>query len=271
MSSVRALILLVSACGFHGPATEVPGDGDAGAIDAPTALDAAAIDGMLPGFDAPAIIDGPTGADAQAAFACNGTDPMQMLCLAFENNTTDGSIGNSHVDVNGNGLMFPAGEDGLAVSLDVSDSLSISATDANHVTTQTNSLTIKAYVAPTSLPAPGVRMGIVDNDGYRMFIMPGGSVRCAIGNGATGGFADLTTTGGGISINAWTRVTCIYNGATISIYFDGALKNQSSKIGTIPLVTTSTQIGGNQGGGGGDNFIGLLDDLQLFRTSLIAP
>ena len=249
------LLFGLGACGFHGPNTAQPQDGHLDDSNPHVVHDASG-DGVLPGPDA--TIDG----KIQGPFC--STDTHLRACFPFEGTTDDNSSYHSQVNATGAIAYDPNGQDGMAAKLAAPDTILLSSTNANHITV--GALAIRAYVKIPTLPTGTARMGIIDNDAYRLFIQANGTVRCAIG--ADGSVADATSAVG-FAANTWTRIACLYDGLTLSIFFDYVPVGGQTSLGSIPATTTQTAIGSHEPSG--DNLVGLLDDVEIYDTTLVGP
>ena len=247
------LVIGVAACGFRGPA--------AGARDGSVGDGTALHDSPPPG-DALGI-DAPLDAKLSGAF-CASSDQHLRACFAFEGNTDDGSPYHSTVMQSGVITYDLGGQDGKAARLGAGTTILLAQSDASNVTV--GGLALRAYVKLPTLPAGTARMGIVDNDAYRLFVQANGTVRCAIG--ADGSVADATSAIG-FAANTWTRIACLYDGLTLSIFFDYVPVGGQTSLGSIPATTTQTAIGSHEPSG--DNLVGLLDDVEIYDWTLAGP
>jgi hypothetical protein len=247
------LVIGLAACGFHGPNTGQPQDGH--------------LDDSAPHVihDTGPVVPGPDATiDGKISSPFCSADAHLRACFAFEGTTDDGSSYHSQVNATGPIAYDPGGQDGMAAKLDAPDTILLSAANASHVSV--TAVAIRAYVKIPTLPTSTARMGIVDNDAYRMFVQANGTVRCAIGpNGAV---ADVTT-GLGIAANTWTRIACLYDGISMTISLNYIPLGTQLRVGSIPMVTTQTAIGSNEPSG--DNLVGLLDDVEIYDTTLVGP
>ena len=237
---MRALVLLVAACGFrtheltdaavtHGPPPDVPGVGVDGAIDSPP------------------------------SFVCNPADLDLRSCFTFEGVVQEGAS-YSH-SLSTSNLGFTAGHDGQAVVIGSTSNFVVT---GDVTSFDIPVFTMKMWIKPASLPAPGLRMGLLDSGNrYRMFLEPGGQLRCAI----TGG-PDLYSSSHFVQTGVWQRVACTFDGTTTTIYVDGNVAGTVVQSATINTSSSGLVIGENNPTG--DNFDGAIDDFQLWG-SIVAP
>ncbi|MBA3457081.1 MAG: LamG domain-containing protein, partial [Deltaproteobacteria bacterium] len=209
-------------------------------IDAP-------IDGAIDTIDAPPVL----------AF-CNAADPTLRGCYRFENNLDDGSMYSnggtgtaSYTNVNGNiGRALDAS--GSSVTIPFDSSLS------------TAQFTLKMWIRPSSVPSgASSRMGLIDNNKWRMFVQMGGRIRCAINDGTVEVVSSAT-----VPVNTWTRVTCSYGAGALKVFFDGVQRGSTSSGNGLDGLSTGTTIGRQEPSG--DPFDGLIDDVQIF-SAVVAP
>lgn len=234
--------LAATGCGFtHGSlgSTDASPSGDADASE----IDGALIDARI---------------DAPPTVICNKADLDLRSCFTFDGSVSEGS--NYTHSISTTNVSFAAGHDGQAANTSNSD-ITIS---GNNSSFDVSTFTFKMWIKPTTLPAASTRMGLIDSGNrYRMFLMPGGAVRCAI----TGG-PDLTSATGIVSAGTWQRLACTFDGTTTRIYVNGTERANLPQTGTVPTASNGIVIGQNNPSG--ENFNGLIDDFQLWG-SVVAP
>jgi hypothetical protein len=238
---VRVVLLaIVSACSFS---TRVD------AVDAP---------------DTDADIDAPpedamTGSETIEDTPLCNADPTLRACYAFENTTDDGSSYNNDLTAPSVAYVNGRTAGGMAL-LTTSNTYTTAATTSLDITT----FTFKMWIRPNAIPVGGARMGLLDSGGrFRVFLQTNGAIRCAVTNGV-----DLLSATSAVSANAWQRVTCRYDGATMQIYVNGTMVGSSNTTSTVPSTGGNMVIGHNNPSG--ENFNGAIDDLQIF-SALVAP
>jgi hypothetical protein len=67
-----------------------------------------------------------------------------------------------------------------------------------------------------------------------------------------------------INDNTWHHIAGVYTGTNFQIYVDGKLQNQAASVGTLKTDQGILQIGKQVTG---DHFVGLLDELRIWKTS----
>jgi len=236
--------------------------------DVPTGLAPATYDVTLTLGDRTAVLPGgftvtdttvtPDGGVPPAN--CNPADLDQRVCLHFDNNTVDGSsYGN---DVVASAPSFVIDRNGGGALVTTTGTNTAAASTSLDVT----AFTIKLWVNASSIPTGGTRAGLFDSSGrFRMFVESDGALRCAI---SPGGTFELVTATNQIPIGVWTRVACIYDGATMSIYVDGQQRGSVQLNATVPAAGTGFVVGHNSPSG--ENFDGAIDDLEVWG-SVVAP
>jgi len=201
------------------------------------------------------IVDAPDAApDAPEAPQplCNPADPMLRACYTFDDNTEDGSsYGHDAVAV---GTSFGAGRNGRGLVIGAGDSVQVTGGVGLNVA----QLTIDMWIRPSSIPATGTRAGLVDSGNrYRMFLQPGGIIRCA----TTLGPSLETTAASAVAAAAWAHLTCTYDGITMRIYVDGA---EAARLTQASTIQTGTGMVIGQNNPSGENFDGTIDELRIF-------
>jgi len=207
------------------------------------------------GADDGPIADAPDAArgapDAPRAL-CDPADPRLRACYTFDGNTEDGSS-NAYNAV-AVGTSFGTGRFGQGLVVGAGDSVQVAGGAGLNVT----QLTIDMWIRPSSIPAAGLRAGLVDSGNrYRMFLYSGGLVRC----GTTNGPSLYTTAANAVSAGAWAHLTCTYDATTMQIYVDGVEAAMVVQASTIP---TGTGMVIGQNNPTGENFDGTIDELRIF-------
>lgn len=239
-------LLLVAACNFDHGAVLARTDGNGTPSDVGEPLDTepvttdAAIDGSLP----PSTFCDPAG----------GT---LVACYPFENNAQDGSGHNLNATTFH--VMYPNGKVGKALQLMPDGAADV----AESTMFDTSAITIEAWIRPTQMPGPGLRAGILDNNGqYGFFFSDSGRLSCTLVNGPSVGFDNA------IQANTWTHVACAYDGANSALYVNGhsvATGNGGAALGTNG--TSGISIAADNPPGSGSRLVGLIDQLRIFSVA----
>lgn len=99
---------------------------------------------------------------------------------------------------------------------------------------------------------------IFDNDArFTMTIEADGTLRCAT--------PTANARGGKITVEVWTHIACVFDGANIKAYVAGA--EVGSAAGTIGASSTTGARLGDDAPDGGEGFTGELDDLRVFNVA----
>ncbi len=97
-------------------------------------------------------------------------------------------------------------------------------------------------------------------DAYQVFYNNNNQIRFTIDNTA------LTTTST-IALNVWTHVACTWDGATMTIYFNGVSVKTGAKSGTMTYTSKTISIGRNATASG--FFVsGAMDDVRICNRAL---
>jgi hypothetical protein len=196
--------------------------------------------------------------DASPPPLCDPSDTTLRACYAFDGDTLDGSGRANHATASAPAFV-PGRAGGQALVTSTGTITVESSTSLNMA-----SLTIRMWIRPTTIPQNSARAGLLDSGGrYRLFLQSGGRLRCAMTNGT-----DLTTANAVIVADTWQRVTCTHDASTMRIYVDGVEVGSASG-SNVPTGSGGMVIGHNSPSG--DNFVGAIDDLQLFSTVITDP
>lgn len=261
----RLLVLVaLAACQAPNPAYHLAMDPivDAGATDAGATADgrtdaAASTDNRA--TDAPSAtvaMDGPVAA-VPPIVKCPA-DPNLAACFRFEGNLKDESMSDLVCQVSN--LAFEAGKDGQA--LHATEQTRIGLTQSTSLLLQR--FTIEVWFRPSALPAPGVRSGLVDNQGvFGMFLMPDGSVVCTSSNQI------VTTAPGATPAGTWASLACVSGDATLALWRDGVLVASAAQSTRALPRTSGMVIAGNRIDAfmmGPDPLVGAMDNLRIWKT-----
>jgi hypothetical protein len=185
---------------------------------------------------------------------CNATGTADVrLCFRFEGDMQDGSGQANHAVATGH--SFVAGASGLGVDTSQAD---IQVPDDSSL--NLNDFTITMKINPASLPTV-TRQGLIENDTYRMFVQPGGGIRCAINDGTAQILIAAPVVAG-----IFTRVTCTYDRVQLRLYYDGSFMGSANANANLDSVNTETTIGQSQPFDPAERFNGVIDDLLVFGT-----
>lgn len=184
-------------------------------------------------------------------------DPTLVACYRFEGTANDESGHGLHATTQS--VSFVPGRVGMAMQFGATSAADVAESPLFDVA----AVTLEAWVNLAQLPAPGTRMGIVDNNGqWGMFVYESGRLLCPM----TGG---LSIQGDAvIAANVWTHVACTYDGATTVLYVNG--KEVSTASGGATLATSGTtgiSIASDNPPGAGSRLDGLIDELRILSVA----
>ena len=235
--------------------------------DARDAADVADVIDATDAADVRDVADTPDTPDTAPPPLCPD-DPDIVACYRFENDGfarqphDESSYGNDGTTFTG--TSFVPGVHGSAVALNAGSSVKV----ADSASLDVKKITVEMRFRPGALPtATGARAGLLDdNNEYGMFILTGGKIRCSFAT-ATGGSLDSATPFA--VVGKWTHVACTYDGVAVIMFIDGVAVNYGAATGDIDGSSTDGMaIGMNDPSG--DNFVGDLDDLRIWRRPLTA-
>jgi len=246
IAMLRLLPLLFAGCGFQltpGSAVTdaVPGDGARDAVG----------DAMIDGAIDARMIDAPMTPPT----VCDATDANLRACYLFEGNLQDGSM---YANAAAGSTSFQNGHSGLGLNAQASD-IDVS----NHPSLSLQLMTLRMWIRPAAHPTGTTRMGLIENDTFRMFTLEAGRIRCAINDGTI----EITTVMG-VPLDVWSRVACTYDLSRLKIYIDGTERATVLGVGTLNPATTEMTIGHQQPAG--DVFNGMIDDVMVYNA-IVAP
>jgi concanavalin A-like lectin/glucanase superfamily protein len=199
------------------------------------------------------------------------------LCLTFDELTDghhdvarDGTA--NHNDASLVNIMpIPRGTTGgTAIHVDMRSVVKVTHTESLDLE---GPMTIDLFLSADAVEIPQTGLGILDNQNqYAVRIAPGtapaiANISCAFFN-VDRNLTGVTT---GLVDTKWHRITCVKDGANVSIYIDTALKLETP-------MKDATAVGGvrdlllgqafDPGGAIGQHFVGGLDDVRIFGRAL---
>ena len=181
---------------------------------------------------------------AWRAFDCP-VDPDLRACIRFDTDlggtyADESSYSNTVVHSGGSqvpGISSNAVLGSPTAQYEMADSPSLDLTSA---------MTLETWVRFDSVPSSG-RAGLIDNDGqYSLIYFAGTGLRCS------NGIDDLPHIP--VSTGVWFHAACAWDGATLTLYFDGMPVATMPSVGTIDTTNTDP--------------VSLLDSSPLFDEPL---
>jgi Concanavalin A-like lectin/glucanases superfamily len=190
----------------------------------------------------------------EAAAFCG--DPALIACYRFEGSVTDLGPNRLDPDEVTNVGFADAGALGQAIVFGDGSVVRFPPNEAWN----TASVTIEAWVHPSSLPPDGGRAGVFDSESrYALFLYgPLGTPRCRFG-------ADVQ--GAPIEVGAWTHLACVYDATTgVVTEFQNGVPIAASDAGVLPATSAlGTALGGNFPAL--EPFDGLIDEVRVFHMA----
>jgi len=178
--------------------------------------------------------------------------------------TATDSSGKTNTGTLVNATWSGAGKFGGALSfngtarVDVANSTSLQLTSA---------MTLEAWVNPSTVSSVWRDVIYKGNDNY--YLEGTSDHSGAPDAGGTFGGANANAFGTtALPVNTWSHLALTYDGATLSLYVNGALVSSVARTGAIATSTNPLQIGGD--GLFGQNFNGLIDEVRIYNTALTA-
>ncbi len=195
-------------------------------------------------------------ADATPSLLCDVSDARLMACYRFENGGADSSVHGNHATVSG--VTFVPGVVGMAAQLTAGSSIQIAEDATLDFSTE---LTMEAWIRPTSFAtAPFV----LDNDyQYGVYLTSEGHLACSL-------VPYESYVGPEIPLDTWTHVACTYDGAALRLWIDGSEVAMVPVTGVLDQGSTTGLTLGADNPDGGFEFLGLLDQVALWRAALTA-
>ena len=188
----------------------------------------------------------------------------------------EGSAADLRSGLNGtlnNGVTFATGQVGLGFNLDgVNDFISVS----HNVAHNPLALTITGWVNITQAPAIGQEYYVISKyggnfDGYilRVGRTVDGTMYPTFSLARTPNVTSNVTSASPIPLNTWVHLAATYDGATVSIYVNGALQGSTGLTGGYTGATAPLAIGAASWFTGGFTK-GLMDGVELYSRALSA-
>ena len=168
-----------------------------------------------------------------------------------------------------NGVTFATGQVGQAFNLDgVNDFISVS----HNVAHNPPVLTMAGWVNITQAPATGQEYYVISKyggnfDGYILRV--GSTMFPTFSLLRTPNVASHITSASPLPLNTWVHLAATYDGATLSIYLNGALQGSTGLTGGYTGATVPLAIGAASWFSGGFTK-GVMDGVELYSRALSA-
>jgi len=231
-----------AACGFRpsGLADDDPTGDAAGAKDAAT--------------DDGATID-PIDGGARSAL-CDPADDTLRACFTFAGGAVTNGAGTT-LSIDATQTTAAAGPVGDALGLGPTSVVHILETPALDFTTATS---FEAFVRLDAAPPTGGRAGIYDDNGeWGVFVDDRRRPYCT----------HQIVFGPPLELGTWTHVACVFDGATVTIYIDGAKFDMVNRTAPLAVGADGSNIGQDSrtGGTSGDPLTGAIDELRVWSEA----
>lgn len=140
--------------------------------------------------------------------------------------------------------------------------------DTNAVSNFTGSVTMEAWVNPSSTATAVIMGNQTATDGYQMFVAVGGfmAIYCLFANYISGGVFSTSPAASVLPTGTWSHVVAVNDAGTMRLYINGALQTLQlpSGAGAIGASTNPFLVGKQVGG---FNFGGSIDESRLSSTA----
>lgn len=181
---------------------------------------------------------------------CDPNDASLLACFRFEGDTLDAS-GKSNT-VTPTNVNLGGGKAGQAGDFQADSQIRIEDAPHWHV----SQYTLELWYSQRSYG--GTRMGLFDSDGrYGLFVYGAGELRCSRGDAV----ASMTN----MPLDTWTHAACVFDGAKLRLYVNGAQAAEDDAVPPEPDGTGSNALGSNAPSG--DSLDGLIDDVRVWNVA----
>ena len=156
------------------------------------------------------------------------------------------------------------------LNFDGVDDLVNCGTSLNAVIDPLNTITVEAWVRPSTNTGLGVIIGNYANSNQTsmQFLLRRDSNSYSFWMQGTGTFKNVIATNS-VIVNTWQHVVGVWNGADLKIYVDGVLAGTTTGVNDSSFATTTNvmMIGNNQAGTGAERFTGSIDEVRIWSTA----
>ncbi len=222
------------------------------------------------GAETHSITAGTTPANYTANFSVSIPGPV--AAYGFEEASgaaiTD-STGTGNNGTMANAVRTTAGKFGSALTFNGSNAL-VSIPDSASLDL-TNSLTLEAWVKPTTLTGAWRTVLLKEQTGnivYDLYAGRTGSPAAPLSEVFASGSATSAQATTGLALNVWSHLAATYDGSIVRLYVNGTQVATQAAVGDLPNSTGALRIGGNNLWN--EWFDGQIDEVRIYGRALTA-
>lgn len=132
----------------------------------------------------------------------------------------------------------------------------------------TTAFTMEMFVVRMLDVPSGLRYWLLDSSGqYFMSIGDNDQLRCGINNGAREVESPNDVP---VGSGRWHHVACSYDGTDLKLFVDGNVVACKTSVGAVLEVPGDTTVGMRTNGSFNEHYLGYLDNVHLYDTSIAA-
>jgi len=144
-------------------------------------------------------------------------------------------------------------------------------TSLNSVINPLNTITVEAWVKPTTNTGLGVIIGNYanSNQSSMQFLLRRDNNNYAFWISGNPGVFKVVNATNAVTINTWQHVAGVWNGSDLKIYVNGILMGTTTGVteSTFASTTNTVMIGNNQAGTGAERFTGSIDEVRIWNSA----
>ena len=143
-------------------------------------------------------------------------------------------------------------------------------TSLNSVIAPLNTITVEAWVKPSTNTGLGVIIGNYanSNQSSMQFLLRRDNNDYAFWISGNPGVFKVVNATNAVAINTWQHVAGVWNGSDLKIYVNGILMATTTGVTESSFATTTNtvMIGNNQAGTGAERFTGSIDEVRIWNS-----